>query len=197
MNATMTFNQYISCNTYTLPARLTDTELLATFPEAQQIVPALIKELAATRKALVLYIGSRLAEIKAESQDEVYSYFWRLWLMLKEGEELQKTERKLGRLNQLQRAIDGKPAPKGQLPDDLIEAARNVPITEVVGEPVRRNLCICPLHDDHDPSLRIYTDQNRAWCYGCNQGGNSIDLYMAVNDCDFRTAVRQLAGAAA
>ncbi|HET9173877.1 MAG TPA: CHC2 zinc finger domain-containing protein [Candidatus Saccharimonadales bacterium] len=189
--------RYNPCSSQTAATKLTGVELISIFPEAKQIVPALTRELDSKRQALVLYIGKELAAIKAQSKDEVYRYFWRLWLMLNEGEELQETERKLGRLNQLQRVIDGKPVPKGQLPDNLIEAARNVPITEVVGEPVRRNLCICPLHDDHAPSLRIYADQNRAWCYGCNQGGNSIDLYMAVNDCDFKTAVRQLVGAAA
>ena len=169
--------------------------------DTKQIVPALIDELSSKRKVLVRYIGDQLALINSESEDEVYRHFWRLWLMLGEGEELQEVDRKLARLHRLKNKIDGKSAPEGKLSDDMIEAARAVPITDVVGEPIRRSgnnyLCSCPLHDDHKPSMRIYADQNRAWCYVCNDGGDVIKLHMLMNGCDFKTTVRELAGGVA
>jgi DNA primase len=182
--------------------RLSDTEVVAIFPEAKQIVPALIKELNSKRKALVLFIGNQLAVIKAESKDEVYRYFWRLWLMLNEGNELQEVDSKLARLNRLLRIIQGKPTPKGTLPDDMVQAAREVPIEGLLDQQTFRRsgynfTALCPLHDDHDPSLRIYKEQNRAWCYVCNDGGDSIKLYMLMNGCDFKTAVMELAGGVA
>ncbi|HSW37420.1 MAG TPA: CHC2 zinc finger domain-containing protein [Candidatus Saccharimonadales bacterium] len=185
-------------NDYIHPKQ-TDTQALATFhDEAKKIVPALIKEMAARRKVLVQFIGDSIALINAESDDQTYRYFWKLWLSLNEGEELQEVDRELARLHRLQNMIDGKPAPKGMLPNDLIEVARAVPITDIVGEPVRRSgkdyLCVCPLHEDHDPSMRVYAEQNRAWCFVCNDGGDSIGLYMAINGCDFKTAVTELAG---
>lgn len=183
------------------PARLSSTELIAIFPEAKQIVPALIKELNTKRKALVLYIGNELAAIKAESENEVYRHFWRLWLMLNEGEELQIVDSKLARLNRLLRRIKGIPAPKGTIHDDMLEAARAVPIQSLLDHRLRRSgqnlVGLCPLHDDHNPSLRIYKEQNRAWCYVCNDGGDSIKLYMLMNGCDFKTAVTELAGGVA
>jgi hypothetical protein len=174
--------------------KLTDTELLETFPQAKQIVPALIKELTIQRKLLIKYIAKALQDINTESEDEIYRYVWRRWLSLNEGEELIIIERKLARLRRLQDIIDGKPAPKGMLPDDMVEAARAVPITDIIGEPVRHNLCLCPMHEDHSPSMRVYTEQNRAWCYVCDNGGDSIQLYMLITGSDFKTAVKELAG---
>lgn len=181
------------------PPKQTDSQAIATFHvEAKKIVPALIKEKAARRKVLVQLIGDSIALINAESDDETYRYFWKLWLSLNEGEELQKVDRELARLHRLQNMIDGKPVPKGMLPNDLLEAARTVPITEIIGEPVRRSgkdyLCVCPLHEDHDPSMRVYAEQNRAWCFVCNDGGDSIRLYMLINECNFKTAATELAG---
>lgn len=194
----MTFNQYNLYDPHIPGIRLTNPELIAIFPEAKQIIAALIKELAAKCEALVLYIGNELVAIKAESKDEFYHYFWRLWLMLNEGEELQETERKLARLNRLQNVINGKPVPGGMLPDGMVAAARAVPITDILGTPLKRSgkdyVCLCPLHDDHSPSMRVYVEQNRAWCYVCDDGGDTLRLYMLTNGFDFKTAVQELAG---
>ena len=190
----MNLQQYNSCSRNAQAPKLTDTELLAIFPEAIQIILALIKELTIQRKLLIKYIAKALQDINTESEDEIYRYFWRRWLSLNEGAELQEVERKLARLRRLQNIIDGKPAPKGMLPDDMIEAARAVPITDIIGEPVRRNLCLCPMHEDHSPSMRVYTEQNRAWCYVCDNGGDSIQLYLLITGSDFKTAVKELAG---
>ena len=190
----MNLQQYNSCSRNAQAPKLTDTQLLAIFPEAIQIILALIKELTIQRKLLIKYIAKALQDINTESEDEIFRYFWRRWLSLNEGAELQEVERKLARLHRLQNIIDGKPAPKGMLPDDMVEAARAVPITDIIGEPVRLNLCLCPMHEDHSPSMRVYTEQNRAWCYVCDNGGDSIQLYMLITGSDFKTAVKELAG---
>ena len=178
--------------------KLSDKELLGIFPEGRQIIPGLIKELVAIRKTLVTYIGDELALINAQSEDEAFRYYWTHWLILSEGQQLQELDVKLARLYRLQNIIEGKPVPSGKLSDDAIEAARAIAITDIVGEPVRRSgrdyLCICPMHDDRDPSLRVYSEQNRAWCYSCNDGGDSIKFYMLINGCDFKAAVTELAG---
>src|SRR5580704_15128154 len=92
--------------------KLTDVKALPIFyDEAKQIVPALINELGIQRKLQIRYISKALKDINAESEDEMYRYFWRRWLSLNEGEELQEVERKLARLHRLQNIIDNKPAP--------------------------------------------------------------------------------------
>lgn len=41
-----------------------------------------------------------------------------------------------------------------------------------------RHMARCPLpgHDDRTPSFTIYGDEHRAWCHGCNRGGDVIAL---------------------
>jgi hypothetical protein len=190
--------QYNSCSSQIATIKLTGAELTGVFPEARHIVPALTKELNAKRKTLVLYIGKRLSEIKTESKDEVFRYFWRLWLMLNEGEELQELDNKLARLNRLQNIIDGKPTPKGALPEGAIEAAHEYPIQDLFDSNFRRSgnnlVGLCPFHDERTPSFYIFVKQNRAHCFGCNKSLDVIDAYMELNECSFKAAVAALTG---
>lgn len=34
----------------------------------------------------------------------------------------------------------------------------------------------CPVHSDHSPSFVVYAEQGRWWCFGCQQGGDVVDL---------------------
>jgi hypothetical protein len=177
---------------------LKDTELLAAFPEAKQCIPDLIQELTDKRSALASRIGDELALINAWRQDEAFIYFWTLWLVLNEGQELQAVDVKLARLYRQLRVIDGKPAPKGKLTDNAIEAARNYPIQDLFSTKFRRSgnrlVGLCPFHVEKSPSFCVFLDQNRAHCFGCNKSVDSIGAYMELNGCDFKAAVSVLAG---
>lgn len=51
----------------------------------------------------------------------------------------------------------------------------------------------CPLHEEKTPSLKIYRNDNRWWCYGsCATGGDSIDLYQKMHGVTFKEAVEKL-----
>lgn len=79
----------------------------------------------------------------------------------------------------------------------LIQEALEFPITDLVDEPRRSGRSYkvsCPIHDERTPSCNIYTDTNKFWCFGCNQGGSTIDLIMMRDKVDFVTAVKQLTG---
>jgi len=179
--------------------KLTDIQTLPIFnDEAKQIVPALIKELQAKRKVLVLNIGDQLAIINAESDDEIFRYFWKLWLMLNEGEELQAVDVKLARLYRLQNVIEGKPVLKGKFSDEAIETARIYPIQDLFDIEFRRSgnrlVGLCPFHTEKSPSFYVFLKQNNAHCFGCQKSTDSIGAYMELNDCDFKTAVNELSG---
>ena len=52
----------------------------------------------------------------------------------------------------------------------------------------------CPIHQDKNPSLTVYPD-NQTWhCYGCHQGGDVINFIQAVENTDFRGAAAILEG---
>lgn len=181
-------------------AKLTDIELLATFPEAVQVILDLIKELEAKRKALVTFIGECLVLIEAESNgDEVFVYFWSLWLMLTAGEELQAVDNKLSRLYRQRNVIENKPAPKGSLPDEVVQAARDYPIQDLFDIEFKRSgnrlTGLCPFHSEKHGSFIVFLDNNNAHCFGeCGKSFDSIGAYMELNGTDFKTAVKALAG---
>ena len=83
-----------------------------------------------------------------------------------------------------------------------IERVRDAhPIEEVAGRYVhlrrsgRRYLGLCPFHEDHDPSLVIFPESGRWWCFGaCNAGGDVFDFVMQAEGVSFPEAVRRLGG---
>lgn len=51
----------------------------------------------------------------------------------------------------------------------------------------------CPFHDDGVPSLGIYLDTNRYYCFGCGAKGDVIDLVQRLESVSFREALQRLA----
>jgi len=175
-----------------LPA-LSDKELFEIFPQAKQIVPALIKEIGQQKDSLLDTIISLNASVNAESEDESYRYFWKSWLITPVRDELKLVDQKLTRLRRLLRVIEGRPLPKGALEPSLILAAKQVPLETLFEQGFKRTgqmmVGLCPFQEERTPSFYIYTNTNRCWCFGCNQGGNTVDTYMKLHDCNFKEAV--------
>jgi hypothetical protein len=179
------------------PLRLSDKEFIAIFPEAGEIIAQKLHELRKQRKAIVAIIDGKLVVIN-DYPDEMSRWFWRQWLKLNEGEDLLTTDRHIARLERQLRIAKGLPTPKGALTDDAIQAARDVPVEDLFNQPFKRAgrtlVGLCPFHEDRTPSFHIYPDQNRGWCYGCNQGGDAIGLTMMLHDYGFKEAVQLLTG---
>ena len=55
-----------------------------------------------------------------------------------------------------------------------------------------RWVACCPLHGEKTPSFTIYTKNNSWYCFGCGEGGNTIDFIMKLKGCDFKEAVEVL-----
>lgn len=77
-----------------------------------------------------------------------------------------------------------------------ISRAKAVPLSEIIGSlgegnKDRRKFC-CPMHKEKTPSFVWYVKENRAKCFGCGWWGDAIDLYMLINNTDFRSAVNAL-----
>lgn len=51
--------------------------------------------------------------------------------------------------------------------------------------------CVSPDHEDKSPSLTVYTEQQRFWCYGigCGAHGDVLDLVMLAESCELWEAM--------
>lgn len=179
---------------------LPPVKLLEIFPESIGIISMLLLELTAEQSRLTIRAQTELEQINAESQDEAYRYFWLKWLSLTVVAELIDVERSIARLNRTLSAMRGDLPKPGHISDVMIQAAREVPIEDIINRPLRRSgrtlSGLCPFHDERRPSFHVYPETNRYWCFGCNQGGDSINVMMLLQDCSFKEAVQQLGGRA-
>ena len=55
-----------------------------------------------------------------------------------------------------------------------------------------RILGLCPLHDDHKPSLLVDPRKNLFYCYGCRRGGDVIRFAELYHQVEFPQAVALL-----
>jgi DNA primase len=85
-----------------------------------------------------------------------------------------------------------------RIPNDVLERLKLevsvVTLIERAGVPLKKvgeNLVgLCPLHDDHEPSLVVSSDKNIWHCMGaCQAGGSVIDWTMRKDGVSFRHAV--------
>lgn len=83
----------------------------------------------------------------------------------------------------------------GQAP--LFERIKQaIPVRDFVGRYVdlsSNGTGLCPFHDDHVDSFSVQDERNFWKCFACGKSGSIIDFWMYYRDCDFKTAVEQLA----
>lgn len=53
-------------------------------------------------------------------------------------------------------------------------------------------LGLCPIHSEKTPSFWIYEDKGKFHCYGCNAGGDAIDLHRALTGAGYIEAKKAL-----
>ncbi len=84
--------------------------------------------------------------------------------------------------------------PKNKYSDQDIQTASEIDLSHLF-EKRRRSgknwIVLCPYHNEKTPSMVLF-DKKGFHCYGCGKHGSSVDLFMHINGCDFKTAVEQL-----
>jgi hypothetical protein len=85
-----------------------------------------------------------------------------------------------------------KPQPKGMITDEMIAAAKETPVTNLI-EFDRYGKALAFCHDDSKPSLSHNKKSNRAHCFPCGKSFNAIDILMVRDGMTFIDAVKQLA----
>lgn len=59
----------------------------------------------------------------------------------------------------------------------------------------RKGLCLCPFHQDKDPSLKIYPNGKGFYCFSCGAGGDQIKFVSMYLDTSNYEAAKELAAA--
>ena len=174
--------------------RFSDKELLQVFPEAKDIIPEKIVEWEKQRESIAGLIRKKLQVVKEKSSQE-NQWFWREIVKAWDGTELLEVDQHIARLRRLLSVARGR-VPKGRLTEEQIEQARSAPIENLINQPLRKSgkslVGLCPLHNERHSSFHIYPETNSCWCYGCGQGGDSINFIKLLRGYSFREAVQYL-----
>lgn len=180
--------------------RYTDKEWFEIFPEAKAMIPIKIAEWKEVREKLVRVIREGLKIANEKENDEVTRHFCRelvKWIF--GGRQLVEVNGHLSRLYR-QRAIIHPPKKlsKQAITLELIQKSKAIPIESVVNQSVNLRTCgktlrgLCPLHEEKSPSFYVYPESNTCWCYGCQQGGDVIQLVRLLNKYSFKEAINCL-----
>lgn len=90
----------------------------------------------------------------------------------------------------------------GLFADDFKELVRSrTDIVSLIGESValqsqrggREFVGLCPFHDDHNPSMRVYPDRQSYRCWSCNEGGDCFSFVMKREHITFPETLEMLA----
>ena len=86
-----------------------------------------------------------------------------------------------------------------ELIDEVIEANSIVDVVSgyVTLKKTGRNYTgLCPFHNEKTPSFSVSPDKNLFYCFGCQEGGSTIDFLMKIENIDFLEALEMLAARA-
>ncbi len=176
--------------------KLSDKELLAIFPEAKEIIPEKVMELEEDHKCIENEIREKLTVVKKQSKQKNQS-FWKAWIKATDIKNLLVVENHISRLKRLLFVSKGR-VQKGRISEAQIQQARLVPIENIINQKLRKCgkafVGLCPLHNERTPSFYVYPESNSFYCFGCNQGGDSIALLRTSQGYSFAEAVRYLVG---
>lgn len=96
----------------------------------------------------------------------------------------------------IDRFIKYKKRGQGKITSDYqikVEEVKQVPIGDILNEKGGRSRTrvqlLCPIHAEDTPSFVWYVQENTWFCFGCNKGGDTIDLIQEIKKCDFKNAI--------
>lgn len=89
----------------------------------------------------------------------------------------------------------------GRINDEDVKAVRNaVPIDAVVSEYLQLKNAgggnlkgLCPFHDEKSPSFTVSPSKGFYHCFGCQEGGDTLDFVQKIDHLSFSEAVERLA----
>jgi len=80
-----------------------------------------------------------------------------------------------------------------RLPDEVAQQTDIFAVARRYNILVSGRIARCPFHyPDASPSLRLYTENQQFYCFGCGRYGTAVDLVMHFEQCSFREALEIL-----
>lgn len=85
------------------------------------------------------------------------------------------------------------------IPKERIQEVKDkdiVSLCENLGMELSKNgrnyITLCPFHVENKPSFTINPRKNLWYCFGCQNGGDTIKLYMKMKNVNFVKAIDEL-----
>lgn len=175
------------------PIRLPPEELIIVFPEAKPIILTKLKEYQKEKEYLEKCIRNKLEKIASAECDQFSKWFYREWIKVNEVCKLLEIERNIARLKYIAYPLKHRKS-NSRIDKRQIQEALAVPIEKLIDIPLRKSgkklTGLCPFHSEKRTSFFIYPETNSFYCFGCNQGGNSIHFVRLLYNSSFPEAVR-------
>ncbi len=83
--------------------------------------------------------------------------------------------------------------------DDPARVLDATDIVRLIGDVVqlkpkgREHVCLCPFHDDRNPSMYVVPNKQIFYCFVCGAGGNAFEFVKRYHNMNFREALEMLA----
>lgn len=171
-----------------------EKELLEVFPEAQEIVPAKIKELTEQREEILENKVRPYLRAVNQLKDKFSRQYWKQAFALCQCGDLEAVEKNLKRLTRLKQVMNGTSGAW----EEKKRAGKEKPIVELydfqkLRQVGRQHVALCPFHKEKTPSFHIFAD-NCFKCFGCGASGDSFTFVQKLKGFDFKQAVDYLGG---
>ena len=129
---------------------------------------------------------------KCAEEDTMY---YKLWISLIKI-QIRSVNKDIDKWQRMYNQVKDRKESTGKNLVNVEEVKARVQIIDLLGTPEwqsgNRAKYKCVLHEEDTASLVVYLDQNTCHCYGCGFNSDVVGLYMAMNNCDFRTALNEL-----
>lgn len=140
-----------------------------------------LKYLSGVREALDSVMGEDFIALATGSFNRVTKRFIEL--------SMDRGEKTRGKIDREIKTLTIKTV-EGEITDDMIEAAREYPVENLVD--LRRDRCVAFCHDSDSDSMVRSRNGNILWCNVCNRAFDPIGVLMERDAVSFRDAVKQL-----
>jgi hypothetical protein len=165
-------------------------EIIESSPHLKKLV------LIPKKKNLEEIIKRKHAQIIQNATSELGRWLLKELLKNREMEEYKEIKKWISHIDYKECANSLDEAKTNRVTDGMIAEAKSVPIEMLLNGPVinskKRYQVLCPIHKERTPSFTVFCSTNTYKCFGCGEGGDSIDLQMKLLGCDFLSAVRSL-----